>query len=64
MSVVQYGMPDSEKFSPAGICLAKLSQFDSTSPDHTQPPHCAIPGKPLRCKLQGLTLGVVDSEPW
>ena len=36
MSVVQYGIPDSEKFSPAGICRAKLSQFDSTSPDHAE----------------------------
>ena len=29
ISVVQYGSPDSSKFKPAGICLAKLSQFDS-----------------------------------
>src|SRR6201999_2393907 len=34
VSVVQYGIPDNEKFNPAGICRAKLSQFDSTSPDH------------------------------
>src|ERR1700736_6781821 len=34
ISVVQYGMPESAKFSPAGICRAKLSQLDSTSPDH------------------------------
>src|ERR1700683_5536578 len=34
ISVVQYGIPGISKWSPAGIGHERLSQFDSTSPDH------------------------------
>src|SRR5690349_2960562 len=35
MSVVQYGTPDSENPSPAGICALNAPQLDVMSPDQT-----------------------------
>ena len=34
MSIVQYGMPESEKPRPAGICCRSAVQVDVMSPDH------------------------------
>ena len=38
MSIVQYGMPETEKPRPAGICLRSAVQVDVMSPDQTAAP--------------------------
>ena len=38
MSMVQYGMPESDSPSPAGICARSAVQVDVMSPDQTAAP--------------------------
>src|SRR5882724_8358739 len=52
LSRVQYGMPDTEKPSPAGICFLSAVQVDVMSPDHDAAANRCWPAKPLRVRMK------------
>src|SRR5579871_4282792 len=52
ISVVQYGIPEIEKFKPAGIWRAKVVQSLSTSPDHAVTPNRCVPAYAERDRMK------------
>src|SRR6185437_10601182 len=52
ISVVQYGMPEIEKFKPAGICRANVTQSLRTSPDQAVTPSRCVPAYAERDRMK------------
>jgi hypothetical protein len=52
MSCVQLGTPENPVCTPAEICLYRLSQVPTTSPDHKAAAWRCTPAKPERVRMK------------